>query len=786
MALSRRSLLFPALFLISAGSLATEIVLTRYFSYLFVQSYVYIIISFTMAGLGAGAVAVFFLQRGLKRVFFPVLWFVPIVILASLFAVGVAQAGLVVSLLFTFVFFAAVGSNMVLVFRESGLPVPYLYASDLVGAAVGAVGSFFLLNVLGATHALLAFGLLATVGFVLVHAGLFGLRKRAGIAFAVLACVSVTAFLVDFENRLLPHAALKKEMTLMLEDQDRHPRIVESSWSAFGRVDLVENDNPLFKTLFIDGAAGTKMLSMPEGRVDEALANALKYSYMGGLPIQGIPEGRRNEALVIGSGGGIDVVTLLLLGYRSVTAVEINPDFIATVKRWGPYNGNLYSDYPSVLLIEGEGRSYVRGSGRQYDLILMSLPIIKSARSYAAQELTENYLFTYQGISEYRKALKEGGHLIVVTHYRNELLRLVTNALKSYLDEGVSIPEAMQSVATIGTDAAPTLILKNGRLDESEVGTFYGILEVFGQRGRTNFVPFLEQRSISVRNRQTNQVEQTPEFHPGLFALSRGRIDLAAFVAAADEDISWVSDDSPFFYQLSKRLPREVLTVTILACVLVPLLGLGFGLRRLRPGVSGDLLPWMYLGAFALLGFAFMLVEIGFLQKYILFWEHQTLALAVTLALILFCTGAGSFVSRGLREVRGMIGVLAAIALVAAAGAAFLGILLPRFQGSPPVLKVLITLAGVGPVFFLMGMPFPYLLRSLSSAASGTALYPWMMGVNSLTTLLAGSVSMVLALQLGYRFVLLTGALGYAVLLVLVVISRRRLAQAGVSDPSAQ
>ena len=751
MAVSRRGLLLPALFLISAGSLGTEIVLTRFFSYLFVQSYVYIIISLTMAGLGAGAVVVYFVGQKLSRGYFAALWFAPIVLLAGLFAVGVVQGGLVVSLLLTLGIFVAVGSYLAVVFRESGLPVPYLYAADLVGAAAGAVSSFFLLNALGAADALLVFVLMLSAGFLAAHLGLFAAGRRLALPLAALACAAVLGFLVDVEGRLLPYAPLKKEMTQMLADRENHPRIVESSWSAFGRVDLVENDNPLFKTLFIDGAAGTKMISMAGGRIDPALADALRYSYMGGLPVQGIPEDRRDQALVIGSGGGIDVVTLLLLGYRSITAVEINPDFIAMVRRWGEYNGNLYDDYPAVELVEGEGRSYVRDSGRRYDLILMSLPIIKSVRSYAAQELTENYLFTYQAIGEYRRALKPGGHLIVVTHYRNELLRLVANVLKSYLEEGVAIPEAMRSLAAIGTDAAPTLILKNGRLDEREVGTFYGILEVFEQRGGTNFVPFLEPRSILRRDTRTNQVEEVPEFHPGLVALSRGALDLPGFVAAADENISWVSDDSPFFYQLSRGVPREVLSVALLALVLLPLLGVGFALRRTPSDPARDPSSWAFLGAFALLGLAFMLVEAGVLQKYILFWEHQTLALTVTLGLILFSTGAGSFVSRRLQGMRALVGVLTAVAAVGAAGAFVLGPVLTQLQGSSPAVKVLLTLAGVGPLFFLMGMPFPYLLRDLASRAGGTSLYPWMMGVNSLTTLLAGVLSMILALRVGYR-----------------------------------
>jgi spermidine synthase len=59
--------------------------------------------------------------------------------------------------------------------------------------------------------------------------------------------------------------------------------------------------------------------------------------------------------LVLGSGGGIDVVTLLLWDYQAITAVEINPDFVDIVKEWEKYNGGIYNDHPRIRLVEGGG-----------------------------------------------------------------------------------------------------------------------------------------------------------------------------------------------------------------------------------------------------------------------------------------------------------------------------------------------------------------------------------------------------------------------------------------------
>jgi hypothetical protein len=150
--------------------------------------------------------------------------------------------------------------------------------------------SFVLLNILGAVHALFLFAILLTVAFALVHLLVLSLKKRLVIIPAVLLAVTAVVFLLNLQSQLLPQERWGKEMTLMLRDGKENPRIAGTRWSAFGRADLVESDNPLFKTIFIDGAAGTKMVQMENGQVAKALADNLKFVDMGGLPVLAIPE----------------------------------------------------------------------------------------------------------------------------------------------------------------------------------------------------------------------------------------------------------------------------------------------------------------------------------------------------------------------------------------------------------------------------------------------------------------------------------------------------------------
>ncbi len=757
----KKPVLYGTLFVVTACSLAIEISLTRLFSYLHPAGLVYIIISTSMAGLGAGAVFVHYVREAYRERFFSVILFLPVPVVLFVTGISLANVGFYVPLVASVLLFMSIGSALVLIFQQSGYSIPRLYAMDLAGAGLGSVLAFFLLNFLGAVHALFLFAVLLTVAFAHLQTVLFSFKKRLVIVPAVLLVVVLVGYFTDLQFRLRPEEQWDKEMTVMLRDGSENPRIEETRWSAFGRADLVASGNPLFKTMFIDGAAGTKMVQMEDGEVSKALADNLRFVYIGGLPILAIPEDQRREALVLGSGGGIDVVTLLLWDYQRVTAVEINPDFVDIVKEWGEYNGDIYNDHPRVRLVEGEGRSYLRNTDQKFDLILMSLPITKSYRNYGNQELVENYLFTHEAIGEYRRALAPGGQMIVVTHYRNELLRLVTNTLKSFEDDGIPISQAMNQIATIGSDANPTLILKNGVMDEGEIGTYYVIVDRFSQRGTTNFIPFIEQRMLQRTNTATGETATVPEFHPGLYELSRGGIDLDEFINDADEDISWVSDDSPFFYQLSRSMPGEILVVLLVALGLLAAIVITFVAGTRSDNEVPQRRKWHYLFAFAALGLGFMLTEIGVIQRYVLLWEHQTLALSVVLAVVLVSSGLGSYVSRRINSVAVIAGVTGVIVAIAIPMAVVAGRFLPEMSGAGLGLKILATFIGVGPLFFCMGMPFPWTLRRLSLEESDRRLFPWMMGVNSITTLLGGALSLTIALDFGFRYVLFAGAFAY-------------------------
>jgi spermidine synthase len=91
-----------------------------------------------------------------------------------------------------------------------------------------------------------------------------------------------------------------------------------------------------------------------------------------GLPL--LLHGHARDVLVIGLGGGITAATATRFpGVERVDVVEISPEVIHAAEAWfADANGRVLED-PRTHLVVGDGRSHVRLSRREYDVVV-SLP----------------------------------------------------------------------------------------------------------------------------------------------------------------------------------------------------------------------------------------------------------------------------------------------------------------------------------------------------------------------------------------------------------------------------
>ncbi len=160
---------------------------------------------------------------------------------------------------------------------------------------------------------------------------------------------------------------------------------------------------------------------------------------------------------------------------------------------------------------------------------------------------------------------------------------------------------------------------------------------------------------------------------------------------------------------------------------------------------------------FAALGIGFIFIEIGLMQRFILFLGHPTFALSVVLFALLTFSGIGSFLTGKLappgtdtrRVLRFVIPGLALLVL------AYMLALPPLFRaalGWDLLPRVLLSVVFLAPLGLLMGMPFPLGIRLV--AATNEPLVPWAWGVNGCASVLGSILSVMLAQSLGFTAVL--------------------------------
>jgi hypothetical protein len=199
-----------------------------------------------------------------------------------------------------------------------------------------------------------------------------------------------------------------------------------------------------------------------------------------------------------------------------------------------------------------------------------------------------------------------------------------------------------------------------------------------------------------------------------------------------------------------------LIMVTLLSLVFIALPIVAIARRRAEPARGRWLRPTVY---FASLGFGFLLVEVGLIQRFMLFLDHSAQAFSVVLFGLLAFSGIGSVFSTRVPWRAALGALVLAIALypvlLSTTFAAFIGGGLP--------LRILVTLILVAPLGALMGMPFPLGLRVLGETRPRWLPVAW--GVNGFTSVIGAVLAAVIGLSWGLGSVLAAGAVAYLIAL---------------------
>jgi hypothetical protein len=169
------------------------------------------------------------------------------------------------------------------------------------------------------------------------------------------------------------------------------------------------------------------------------------------------------------------------------------------------------------------------------------------------------------------------------------------------------------------------------------------------------------------------------------------------------------------------------------------------------------------------IGLGYILVEIAFILRFVLFLGHPTYALTVVIFLLLLSSGLGSFASR--RWTLGADSARIPLLVIAAALVVYALLLTPifrQFVGAPILLRLGISAALLVPLGFVMGIPFPSGLRALAARSltnprreENASPLEWAWAMNAGASVLGSVLAIFIAIQFGLNATLLCGSAAY-------------------------
>ena len=775
--------LFVSIFLISSTIISLQLLMQRFLSVVLSYHYVFIVVSIALFGISLGGFIGYLTNDYLKKYYpitvllFAAFLFYFFVSSTFIFATHAYNAHtirlniFVFSGIFIFPFIAG-GFYTAKLFYSFPEMSGQLYGTDLTGAAFGCIGIIYLLNTLDLGHALFAvcappLALLSVWAFR--HLARDAKRSHL-LGFGVLAGCAIIAGV-----QLLNVPEISSGQNPRKEIYDAlhtfNGQILESKDSAQGRVDLIKfAEYPELMDIYVDGTAG-----MPMYRFNGSFADpnpevvSLQREFPGYFPLAHIEDHAKEDALIIGPGGGRDILLARMAGFQHITVVEVNPEIVNIVNKYASFNGDIFNQ-PGIDLHTGEGRSFLRSDKQKYDLILFSLPVTNTSQGLGSFALTENYLYTTEAIGEYLDHLRDDGYLVLITHNDLEVLRLLTITLSSFREKKLSNAEAMKHLYVLGSEDYPVLVVGKQKINKNNSKAT--LKAAFNQPW---FIP------------GSSYFPQTgfPFLNGMLLSIEGGRATADDLIGEGEKrgyDLSPVTDQSPFFYKLENALPASLMNVFyfsigILAVFLV--LPFSYYMWKINKSSSSDRSEmkryFVFSTYFAMIGTGFMILEVALIHKFMLILGNPIYSMSTMIFTMLVGAGIGSltsssFDSHSLRK--NLIVICGALVCLILLYQVSLPAIFRTIGTGSIVFRTVVSVVIVFPLGFAMGFPFPMAIRLIKSFRMA-GIIPWMLAINGASSVFGSALTVVLVMAYGYDKAFFTAAFCYGtVFLSLCLISK--------------
>lgn len=715
--------------LLSASALFLEIVLTRLFSVLYFPPYVFLIISFAILGIGLGAAICAIVPRLCQERWLVIystgasLSSLVLVIFSVLSASSDYQIVLFILLIIPYMF---VGLALSTLFSQYAEATHTLYMGDLIGAGIGAILTIPILNTFGPINGILV----ASVGFALSGVYFYSQRYMVITCLGVILAIGVLASNVGINwiNLDILMIASNKPIT---EHLFTGGEIIETSWDAFARTDMIAPGNDSQFQIYVDGGAASIMPNA--GQNPNLLQNIGFFPFATEQP---------QRVFIIGPGGGLDVWFALQSGASEITAVEVNPASVDMVKQYATTNGQIYGQ-PAVEVLTDDGRSVLQRADSTYDSIYLS-QVVTLAAERGGYALSENFIYTVEAFEDYLDKLSENGQIALKLYDEITLTRALSTAVTALKNQGLSDQDALQHIMILIDNRAnppiPLMMVKKSAFTENDSLVLGAIARDVG------FEPLFLPH-VLVNSPLDTVVNGTDIFD--------------SIVKTSEVDISAPSDNRPYFFQFEYGIPQTLMPLAILISIIAIV---GFGLYLFK-GLKSDNPTVRFMPIyFAMLGVGFIAIEIFVIQQTRLFLGHPTFAVTLVLATFLVGGGIGSGLSQRLGkrlQTNSPYLIPISVALMIVIWSMVWNLFSDPLSANTLIIRGIFAVATLLPLTLVMGIPFALGLRLVESAGQRQIAIAW--AVNGMTTVIGTVVAVIVSILSGFTTVLLIGIVAYLI-----------------------
>ncbi len=675
-------------------------------------------------------------------------------------------------------FFAGLCINRVL--ANSSIPATRVYFFDLAAAAIAAALTPATLEFLGGYGAIAAASALGFLGFLAFQKAAGTLSVRTVGAWTGVFAIATAALFA------YPGWALKKygfdirshkEPELRDSFKNIFHGIQQTYWSPLARVDAsgttLTDNRVLFygyllnrarpkmegRLVIVDGSAPTRQLAAMGEIKDHPFFKNMLWS----SPY--ILKPAPKDVLIIGGGGGIDIIIAKFFNAPNVSVLELNPTTYKHLllgqndpeaARYQPWL--VSTDKTKVTIYNKEARHFASlQQEHSYDIIQASGVDTLTAVASGALANSDNYLYTIDAVRSYFKLLKPDG-LLSLTHWRFQPPQLGLRMFVTYLEflREIGIEKPWQHVVVIGNDWTDTIIKPNP-FTEPELERIRqwckdnGNALVFDPGRRSTDSPGVaKEEEIYIKLAYANPEERKK------------------LLAEYEFNVVPATDDKPYFYQIARSqgfigsyrwVSETTLAVYItlaLALILAFLPVIKLRSKALEKTVLAD------LAFFATSGFAFLLFEVAIIQLCSIFVGGPTYSLAVVLVAVLGGYSLGSFISGHLPIKRSSFLIAGAgLCVMLLIAFAFLSQTLSGLMSLPFEARVILCATLTFAMSVVTGIPVSLGMEAVKRSNSN--LVPWMWGVSSSFNALGSAIFVFLGQAIGINAILAVSAVLYLV-----------------------